>query len=160
MCVCVRLPCFNNKLPIGRNPRALHIICGVLTHDLWLIRSSLYNLNLEDMRCSALFGICTINASNVSGFTYFLWGSNPRPMAHKTIAPNTELRGLVLLIRCSYNFAANRSNKFSFTYPTPGSNLRAILHNTIALTLKRRGLICLSKFLALAEQTRRTSFSK
>ena len=27
--------------------------------------------------------------------TYSLWGSNPRPMAHKTIALTTELRELL-----------------------------------------------------------------
>ena len=84
-------------------------------------------------------------------------------MAHKTTAQNTELRGLVLLIRCSYNFAANGSNRFIFTYPLWGSNSQAIPPNTIALTTKLRGLrglMCLSKFPALAEQTRRTSLSK
>ena len=36
--------------------------------------------------------ICKINASNMSGFTYPLWGSNPKPMAHKTMALSTEQR--------------------------------------------------------------------
>ena len=53
------------------------------------------------------FVICKINASDMSGFTYPLWGSNPQPIAQNTIALSTELRGLVLLIGCSYNFAAN-----------------------------------------------------
>ena len=56
----------------------------------------------------------------MTGFTYPVTGSNPRPMAHKTIALTTELRGLVLWIRCLYNFAADSSNMFSFTYPLWG----------------------------------------
>ena len=41
--------------------------------------------------------MCFLTHGMGSGINYSLWGSNPRPMAHKTIALTTELRELTMV---------------------------------------------------------------
>ena len=48
--------------------------------------------------------------SNLHGQLYSLWGSNPRPMAHKTIALTTELRERCTERRRSVDYHGIRCN--------------------------------------------------
>ena len=69
--------------------------------DASLYGPTIRNSTWTNTGCSSLYHWCVHTMDTMShcciaharwGSTYSLWGSNPRPMAHKTIALTTELR--------------------------------------------------------------------